>query len=319
MKILIIRFSSIGDIVLTTPVIRCIKSQIKGVELHFLLKKEFFTVLKNNPYLDKIHTIESKVSEVADLLEKENFDIVIDLHHNLRSLQVKKAIKTKHFSFNKLNYKKWLLVNFKVNKMPQVHIVDRYMETVKQLNVVNDGLGLDYFIKQEDEVSIKSLPEKLHNGFISLVLGGTYFTKQIPLIKLEEICRKSKLPLVLLGGKSEHVIASHLTQRFGDKVFNACGKYSLNQSASLIKSSQKVFTSDTGLMHIAAAFKKDIISLWGNTVPEFGMTPYLAGVDSKIIENKNLKCRPCSKLGYSKCPRDHFKCMLDLVLEDHLF
>jgi heptosyltransferase-2 len=203
--------------------------------------------------------------------------------------------------------------------MPQVHIVDRYMRTVNELGVINDGLGLDYFLSYEDEVSIQSLPENFHKGFIALVLGGTYFTKQIPLKKLEEICKISVIPVVLLGGKSEEKTASILSSKFGNKVYDACGKFSLNQSASLIKSSVRVLTSDTGLMHIAAAFKKDIISLWGNTVPEFGMTPYLSGSNSKIIENVDLSCRPCSKLGYSKCPKGHFKCMNDLVISEELF
>ena len=313
MKILVFRFSSIGDIVLTTPILRCIKKQLQDVELHYITKENFISVIENNIYVDKFFTIKSSVSEVISLLKKENYDYIIDLHHNARTLKLKAALGKKSFSYNKLNWEKFLIVNFKTNKLPQKHIVDRYLETVEAIGVKNDNNGLDYFIHKKDEIDIPSyLPELFHKEYHVLVVGGSYFTKQIPVNKLNEICSKSTLPLVLLGGKEDTVIAEQVYQLNKNTTINLCGKLNLNQSASIIQQSQKVITSDTGLMHIAAAFKKDIISLWGNTIPEFGMGPYLAGMNSQILEVKNLSCRPCSKLGYKKCPKGHFKCMNDI-------
>ena len=313
MKILVVRFSSIGDIVLTTPILRCIKKQLKDVELHYITKENFISVIENNIYVDKFFTIKSSVSEVISLLKKENYDYIIDLHHNARTLKLKAALGKKSFSYNKLNWEKFLIVNFKTNKLPQKHIVDRYLETVEAIGVKNDNNGLDYFIHKKDAIDIPSyLPELFHKEYHVLVVGGSYFTKQIPVNKLNEICSKSTLPLVLLGGKEDTVIAEQVYQLNKNTTINLCGKLNLNQSASIIQQSQKVITSDTGLMHIAAAFKKDIISLWGNTIPEFGMGPYLAGMNSQILEVKNLSCRPCSKLGYKKCPKGHFKCMNDI-------
>jgi heptosyltransferase-2 len=313
LKILVFRFSSIGDIVLTTPILRCIKKQLQDVELHYITKENFISVIENNIYVDKFFTIKSSVSEVISLLKKENYDYIIDLHHNARTLKLKAALGKKSFSYNKLNWEKFLIVNFKTNKLPQKHIVDRYLETVEAIGVKNDNNGLDYFIHKKDEIDIPSyLPELFHKEYHVLVVGGSYFTKQIPVNKLNEICSKSTLPLVLLGGKEDTVIAEQVYQLNKNTTINLCGKLNLNQSASIIQQSQKVITSDTGLMHIAAAFKKDIISLWGNTIPEFGMGPYLAGMNSQILEVKNLSCRPCSKLGYKKCPKGHFKCMNDI-------
>ena len=313
MKILVVRFSSIGDIVLTTPILRCIKQQLKDVELHYITKENFISVIENNIYVDKFFTIKNSVSEVISILKKENYDYIIDLHHNARTLKLKAALGKKSFSYNKLNWEKFLIVNFKTNKLPQKHIVDRYLETVEAIGVKNDNNGLDYFIHKKDEIDMPSyLPELFHEHYNVLVVGGSYFTKQIPVNKLNEICSKSTLPLVLLGGKEDTVIAEQVYQLNKNTTINLCGKLNLNQSASIIQQSQKVITSDTGLMHIAAAFKKDIISLWGNTIPEFGMGPYLAGMNSQILEVKNLSCRPCSKLGYKKCPKGHFKCMNDI-------
>ena len=310
MKILIIRFSSIGDIVLTTPVIRCCKEQIPNSEIHVVTKKRFSDILNNNPYLDKIHSFENNISEITDQLKNENFDFIVDLQNNIRSLSLKLKLNKPSSSFSKLNTKKWLYVQFKINHMPSIHIVDRYFQAVNSLQVKNDGKGLDYFIPQKDELNLSEvLPKLFHNGYHALVVGGSYFTKQIPENKLKEIIELSNLPVVLLGGKEEIEPSQKLTLHYPDKVFNACGKYNLNQSAYLIKHAQKVITSDTGLMHIAAAFKKEIHSLWGNTVKEFGMYPYLADKKSKIHEVTNLACRPCSKLGFHKCPKGHFKCM----------
>jgi ADP-heptose:LPS heptosyltransferase len=309
-KILIIRFSSIGDIVLTTPVIRCLKQQHPNIEIHFLTKKSFREILVNNPNISKVYVIEKNVNEVIDDLKNENFDFVIDLHNNIRSLQTKKLLAKPSSTFKKLNFKKWLLVNFKIDKMPAVHIVDRYMKTVELLGIKNDMKGLDYFIPSVDEIDIATFPVTHRNGYIGFVIGAKHFTKQLPTEKIISICKKTNQPIILLGGKEDNQRAIIIESAVGASIYNACGKYNLNQSASLIKQATKIITPDTGLMHIAAAFKKEIISVWGNTVPAFGFTPYLPDNKSKIVEVKNLPCRPCSKIGYDKCPKGHFKCML---------
>ena len=313
MKILIVRFSSIGDIVLTTPVIRCAKQQVKDAEVHFLTKEKFSAVIKYNPYIDKLYTIEADLREVIPQLKSENYDYVIDLHHNARTFKLKRIMGKPAFSFNKLNWEKFLVVNFKINKLPEKHIVDRYFETVLPLGISNDGKGLDYFISDKEQVDIiRLLPEHFQDGYDVLVAGGSYFTKRIPLNKLLEISKESIKPLVLLGGKEDKDIADQVALAFSGKVISLCGSLTLNQSASVIKQCQRVITSDTGLMHIAAAYKKDIISVWGNTIPGFGMGPYMAGPNSMILEVNGLSCRPCSKLGHRRCPRGHFKCMNDI-------
>lgn len=315
MKILIVRFSSIGDIVLTTPVVRCVKQQLKDAEVHYLTKQSFFSVIEHNPYVDKFYTIKDSVNEVISQLKKENYDYIIDLHHNIRTLKLKKSLGKKSFSFNKLNWEKFLLVTFKINRLPKKHIVDRYLETVASLGVKNDYRGLDYFINEKDVFNIsEQLAFNFQNGYNVLVIGGSYYTKQIPLNKLKEITEKSTLPLVLLGGKEDAELGEKLYQLHPEKTINFCGKLKINQSASVVQQAKKVITSDTGLMHIAAAYKKEIISLWGNTIPEFGMGPYLADKKSQILEVKYLSCRPCSKLGYKKCPKGHFNCMNEIPI-----
>ena len=308
-KILIIRFSSIGDIVLTTPVIRCLKKQLNA-DVHYLTKSSFKGMLNNNPYVDKVHCIDKEISkELIAELKAENFDFVADLHHNLRTLRLKNALNISSKSFPKYNIQKWLLVNLKIDRMPKIHIVDRYMETVSNLGIVNDMAGLDYFIPESSKVDLSQLPKIQASGYVGLVIGGQHATKMMPVSKLIEVCDSLKEPVLLLGGPEDTERGDEIVQAIGEKVFNACGKFKLDESASLVEQAKWIITHDTGLMHIAAAFKKRIVSVWGNTVPELGMYPYQADSQSKIVEIKGLSCRPCSKIGYSKCPKGHFKCM----------
>ena len=316
-KVLIIRFSSIGDIVLTTPVIRCLKQQLEGdVEIHYLTKANYAALLEQNPYLTKIHTISKSTNEVIEQLKAENFDYVVDLHKNLRSSRVKKRLKALSFSFNKLNIQKWLLVNFKLNKMPDIHIVDRYLEAAKALGIENDDKGLDYFLPDNIE---NSFPEKFPETYTALVLGANHATKKMPKHKLVELLKGSNQHFVLIGGKEDEALGKELEHIDPKRIKNACGKTNLNQSAYLIQQAQAVVTPDTGMMHIAAAFQKRIISIWGNTVPAFGMYPYLDKENQNnftILEIKGLSCRPCSKIGYDKCPKGHFKCMEEIKVEE---
>jgi ADP-heptose:LPS heptosyltransferase len=308
-KFLIIRFSSIGDILLTTPVIRCLKTQVEDAEVHYLTKKVYSSILAYNPYIDKLFFLEDSLNKVIHDLKLEEYDYIIDLHHNLRTSIIKARMKPLAFSFKKLNLEKWLMVNFKMNRLPDKHIVDRYLDTLRLFDVQNDGKGLEYFIDPADEINLADLPISHRNGFVGFVIGAKHNTKKLPKEKIASIIKGLQMPVILLGGKDDQEASEFIKNQVGELCFDACGSYNLGQSASLVRQANVIVSHDTGLMHVAAAFKKKIISVWGNTIPEFGMYPYLADSASKIIEIKGLKCRPCSKIGYQSCPKKHFNCM----------
>ena len=313
MKILIIRFSSIGDIVLTTPVIRCLKKQVADARLHYAVKKSFLTVVESNPYIDKIHVLENDLHALVEELRAENFDYIVDLHKNTRTLRIKNALsKVTDFTFNKINIEKWLLTALKINVLPKQHIVDREFVAVKHFHVLNDGKGLDYFIPEKDVVPEGDIPTSHMHGYIGIVIGAAHATKKLPVEKLKELCTKILHPIILLGGKEDFDNGQLIAADEPVKIYNACGKFNLNESADLVRKAKIIISHDTGLMHIAAAFKKPIISVWGNTIPEFGMFPYYgeSEIRNEKFEIRNLKCRPCSKIGYDKCPKKHFKCMM---------
>lgn len=312
-KILFIRFSSIGDIVLTTPVVRAVKEQT-DYEIHAVTKKQNRDLYENNPNITKVLWFEKSVNEIIPDLKNEGYTVIIDLQKNLRSAKIKRELKCEHHTFPKLNIDKWIMVNFKINRLPKLHIVDRYFTAVESLGVKNDNKGLEFYIPPHDEIAPELIDERLKSGYIAMVIGGQHFTKIVPPEKAAEIILGLDQPVLLLGGPDDRERGEQIRNLAPNStIFNTCGEFNINQSASLVELSELVITNDTGLMHIAAAFKKKIISIWGNTIPDFGMYPYLPEQPNRHILSvvEGLKCRPCSKIGFKQCPKKHFKCMLD--------
>lgn len=312
MKILVVRFSSIGDVVLTTPVIRCLKTQLNQAEIHVITKKSMTPILENNPYIDKCIAIEKSVKEVSESLKAEKYDVVIDLHNNVRTLKLKRSLGVKSYSFPKKNISKFLLTTFHWNRMPKVHVVDRYFEAVKALGVVNDQQPCDLFLTSNDQVDLATwnLSEK---SFVGVAMGAQFATKQMPVELMANVLGEIDLPIVLLGGEMDQLRAKELVQLLaGRNIIDLTGKLTLRQSAYLTKTACVLLTGDTGLMHIASAFETPIVSVWGNTVPDLGMYTY-APKNNSVFSNhevNGLSCRPCSKIGYQSCPKKHFNCMM---------
>lgn len=302
-KILVIRFSSIGDIVLTTPVVRCIRKAHPEAEIHFLTKKSFAFLPAVNPHITKVWVWE-EVQARLDILKQEQFDWIVDLHKNLRSLSVKNKLNAKVLSFSKENIGKWLLVNAKLDILPQKHLVERYFKGLKKGGVKYDGHGLDFSLPDGTKLPMLAPP-----NFVAVVLGAAHATKQIPEEKLLEIIPKINRQVVLLGGKDERSKAQAFAKKCAVPVINWAGEIDFFQSSLAIKKADAVITSDTGLMHVAAAFQRPTAVLWGNTVPKLGMYPF-ENPHHQNFEVSNLSCRPCSKIGKKKCPKGHFNCML---------
>jgi len=333
MKLLVLRFSSIGDIVLTSPVLRCAKEQLKDAEIHFATKSAFADLVRYNPHVSKVHELGDDIGEIISRLKRERFDAVIDLHHNLRTARIKRALGVPAHSFPKLNVEKWLLVNFghgqapakwrvlswlwwrwkeaRLSSMERIHIVDRYMSTVAHFGVKNDNKGLELFLPAKREVPIFSLPASHQAGYTALAIGAAHATKRLPQHRLIELARLIEGPVVIIGGKEDQPVARAIGDAVGARVFDATGKHDILGSASLIKQSRSVIAHDSGAMHIACAFGKPVVSVWGNTVPLFGMGPYqpLHPERAIISEVEGLSCRPCSKIGHDRCPKGHFRCM----------
>lgn len=312
MKVLIVRFSSIGDVVLTTPVVRAIREQRPDCEIHYVTKAPFKSLLEHNPHLSKIYTFKKSVKEILPELKAERYDRMIDLHHNFRSVALSFYLGVKAERFRKLNILKWVLVHLKWKVMPDVHVVDRYFGAVSVLGVKNDQKGGEVFLSKENHVNVQQDLGVDAADYLAVAIGAQFATKRMPLELLIQVLNKIQLPVVLCGGETDQELAAAVLSSLPDKkILNACGRYTLLQSASIVSQSAAILSNDTGLMHIASCFQIPTVSVWGNTVPELGMFPYFPQDKSRysLHQVEGLSCRPCSKIGFQECPKGHFNCM----------
>lgn len=313
-KILVLQLESIGDVVLTTPVVRCLKQQIPEAVVHFCTKRAYQPIIETNPYIAHTYYLDKSVYGLIRQLKAEQFDYVIDLQNTFITGLIKAALRSRSYSVEKQTLRQWLYVRWKINALPEQHIVDRYLATVQPLGVENDGRGLDYFIPYKDEVEIEWLPDTHQHDFVAYAIGGQSLTRRLPVLRMIELCLKINYPIVLLGDKADRNVGDEIVQAIGERqIYNACGHYNLNQSASLLQRARVVFSHDTGLMHIAAAFRKKVYSIWGSTTPQFGFYPYKT--PHVRLETTGLGCRPCSAIHSGKCPMKHFKCMNNLSFD----
>lgn len=310
LKILVIRLSSMGDVIYTTPVVRCLKLQLPEAEVHFLTKPLFKYIYEGNPYVDKLLLLHKNLSETIQEIKVEKYDYLIDLHNNLRTSIIKIKTGIPASIYKKQPLQKWLFLKWRINLISKKHLVERYLETVAFLGIKNDGQPINYYLKQPYQLP-DLLPVSHQNKFVVFVIGATHFTKRMPNEKVARICREINLPIVLLGGKDVQANGDEIASFTGKKIYNACGIITLDQSVFLLSQAEKVIGFDTGLTHIAEAFDRPIASIWGSTAPELvGVWPYQA--KKAEVVGVDLYCRPCSKFGFEKCPLGHFKCMHEI-------
>lgn len=313
-KILIIRSSSIGDLVLASPVVRCLKQQLPGAVVHFCTKQVYQSIVEHNPHIDKGHYVGGNLYALIRQLRAERYDYIVDLQNGFVANLIKTMLGTRTYSVDKPGLRTWLYVRWKINTLTPQHVVDRYLETVQPLGIENDEQGLDYFIPYKDQVEADWLPTTHRHDYVAFAIGGRHLTKRLPVSRMIELCRKINHPVVLLGDKEDRAAGEAIALELGNQlIYNACGLFNLNQSASLLQQARVVFSHDTGLMHIAAALKKKVYSIWGSSTPQLGTYPYKTPY--VVLEKTGLACRPCTQTGFGNCPLKHFRCMNELSFD----
>jgi len=285
-----------GDVILTTSIIRCLKKQL-NCEIDFLTKEAFSPLISKNPHINSVFHFRKPLKENIDVLKVNSYDLIIDLQKNRKSKFISNALGVKTIRFDKLNIKKWILVQTKINLLPEKHLIDRYFDSVKELGVKNDLLGNELFIDSDSQSSVATL--NLPKTYISLAIGAQHKGKCMSETQLLSIIHNAPLPVILLGGGEQEVhIADYLMVNSNrNSLVNLVGKTSILELASIIKDSAILISGDTGSMHMASAFKVPQLSVWGCTTPDLGMWPYLASEHSVIIQPEDHTSRPCSKLG----------------------
>jgi len=299
-----------GDILLTSPLIRSIKNQNPSLQIDFVLKEEFFELLKNNPYLTNIYKYSKEISEKEKLirtLKSNNYERIIDLQNNNRSRQINYRLRKKIFQFNKNNFKKFLLVHFKINRLkkaPQIPV--RY---AKAAGIKLDNGGLEIFT---DNIADSRL--ELNKKYIGLCPGAKHFTKRWPkeyFIDLGKMLETSGYKVALFGSTDESETIKEIESQLGNAL-NLCSE-SILLTAANMKMCKAIYTNDSGTMHLSCAVDVPVIAFFGSTVKEFGFYPYKN--QNVVLEIENLPCRPCTHIGRDSCPLKHFRCMKEIKPE----
>ncbi|MBR3529669.1 MAG: glycosyltransferase family 9 protein [Bacteroidales bacterium] len=315
MKLLVIRMSSIGDVLLTTPLLRCLKQQLPGVEVHFLTKSGMASLVETNPHVDKVHILQESMSATVKMLRAEHFDFVADLHNVPRSRRLRRRLHVRWKSYRKNTLAKWLQIVTKRAPKKGRHVVERYFDAVRPLGVHPDDKGLECYLPSSMDVAAfanstigkSKVADLTAQPYVVIACGAQHATKRIPPDKLQFLASTIKKPILLLGDKGD---AERIRQRelhFQPHVHNLCGKTTLMQTAALVRTAAVVVTPDTGIMHLAAAFQVPTIALWGATDPAFGFSAYHT-LHADCVSD-SCWCHPCSRTGGERCPLGHYNCM----------
>jgi heptosyltransferase-2 len=308
-KILIVRLSSLGDILLTTPLIRSLKKENPQTEIHYLLREEYRDVLVNNPHISKLLTLkrEYPILKTKAMISENAYDLVIDLQNNFRSENLTTGLSCPKVQFKKLSWQKFLLVKFKINKLKDAGTIpERYAATIEGLKLDNEGL--DLFTDKKPSERLIGL-----TNLIGFCPGSRHFTKMWPkeyYIDLGNKLIDNNFNIILFGGRDDKIICDEVSSSLS-KCINLCNDNDILQTAADMKMCRAIVCNDSGLMHAACAVKVPVLAIFGSTVKEFGFVPYLS--KNLILENKSLTCRPCSHIGRSSCPKHHFKCMKEIT------
>jgi len=316
-KILVVRLSSMGDVILATPLIRSLRDTYPDAQIHLAIKKQFAPLVKHNPHINKVIEVDTKnITVTQQQVRTEKYDWVIDIQKTSRGNQITSAshapLKT---TYNKQKIKRWMLIYLKRNTYKNIQPAwKKYYEAVSKYNIEPDNSGTEVFFTQKElETVHQKLSNYTNDSIITLCPMASFKNKmwtQEGFVELgKQLQQKHNTTIVVLGGPGEEEYCNHVAKNIGGKAISLAGKLSLLESAALLQLSKLAVTNDSGLMHLAQSQKTPVVSIFGPTVKEFGFFPLPN--KSTVIETQ-LNCRPCTKMGKDTCPKGHHKCMKDI-------
>lgn len=323
-RILIIRLSSIGDILLASPLLRVLRRRFPQATIDFVTKSQFVDLVRTNPHLNHIYTLDTRKGRAAlahlkSTLRNESYDLVVDIHNNFRSIYLRRLPNAAVVKIQKYKFKRFLLVKLGWNVYKTITpVYQRYINTVVPFGVEDDGLGLEFFpdpeVAQQVLVDLQQRHFNARRPTIAVAAGAGFATKRWPMEYYIDVARHfvhhHNAQLLLLGNTSEMEISNHIARSLPDAAINLTGQYSLMQSACALNHAHLVLANDTGLMHLATALNKPTVAIFGPTTHELGFFP--TGENVTVVEHPNLSCRPCTHIGRHTCPKGHFKCMREI-------
>jgi ADP-heptose:LPS heptosyltransferase len=327
-KILLFRLSSMGDIILTTPLARILRTQFPNAQIDVVTAKEFSEIYYFNPHINILIQYDksdylSQIDEIKkELLEKNNnnrYDLFIDLQNNIRSRHFISKLAKRVVFIKKNRLKKLSLVHFKKNLFSPIPPIPlNYIDSLSKLNIRDDSGGLELWLPEEKRKGFyppdsRQTPVK---GKIKIAVapGAFHKTKRYPVeylsLALNKIKELIKPEIYIIGGRNDKDTTNELISKLSFKPVDCSGATSIIETARRINGCHLLLTNDTGVMHIAAARRVPVVAIFGSTVPELGFAPYR--VKHKILQ-ADVSCRPCTHIGRAECPKKHFRCMAEIT------
>lgn len=335
-KFLIIRLSSIGDVILTSPLLRQLRERFPAAQIDFLIRREYAELVRYNPHLSNILELEVRrgragLKAMKNHLRQVGYDTILDLHGNFRSVFLRSFPNHPPvYKIRKNRIARFLLVKFKINLYRRLYghplsVAEKYLRAAAPLGLSPGDLRPELYLPAEAEEKGEAVWQDLSKENFRAVMapGARHFTKRWPAAYYAELIRliyqKRGWRTLLLGGADELAVIREIQQQTGKEMQQSrAGELSLLETFAVIRRAPLFISNDSGLMHAAAAFRIPQIAIFGSTVQELGFFPL--NPNARVLENSGLSCRPCSHVGRASCPRGHFKCMMEIgperVLEE---
>jgi heptosyltransferase-2 len=318
-NILAVRFSSIGDVLLTTPLLRSIRERHPGSSITVLTKPAHAPLLSHNPHVTQVLSVEPERSlpELAAELRAGRYTDLLDLHDSFRSRMLRALVPGNWTSYPKHRVARALLIHTKRNWYGSWKpVAERYFAAARHLDVRPDGRPPEFFLaaeaRQKIDQWLAAAGLAQDQSMIAVAPGAAHATKRWPAqhwqALIDRIIGQGK-DVVIVGGAADQPLATALTLKGAGRVVSAAGHFGLQETGAVVERSATLVSGDTGVMHIATAVGTPVVALFGPTVKEFGFFPYTPA--SRVIE-LDLSCRPCSSKGGARCPLGHHRCLVDI-------
>jgi lipopolysaccharide heptosyltransferase II len=320
-RILLVRFSSIGDVLLTTPLIRALRRACPDATITALTKRQFAPLLADNPHLDATLALgpEDSLPALGRSIRQQRFTHLLDLHGNLRSRILRLLAPGPWQSYNPRRRARRELIRFKRDRYPdRVPVAERYFEAARDLGVTPDGGPPEFAVSTERDAEAGGwlgpmVPER---GHVALAPGAHHATKRWPAAHWEALAARLAshgYGVVVVGGLQDATLSQAVARAAGAAGRSATGQFDLPGSAALLARARVLVSGDTGLMHLATAVGTPVVALFGPTVEQFGFFPYRA---TAVVLQRDLPCRPCSAMGGTRCPLGHHRCLTEITPEE---
>jgi heptosyltransferase-2 len=333
-RILLIRLSSLGDVLLSTPLISLLSQKYPSAKIDFVIFQEYSELIRYHPGIHQVFEINKEeglqgLNQIKNKLNSQSYEVILDLHNNFRSRWLTLRLsslfsRVRIYRIKKQKFARFLLVKYKINLYRKLYgkiipVWEKYVRTAAHLGLSSENHNgkPDLYLPDATRVSAEKILKRLNvpSSYITVAPGARHYTKRWPAENyasvINRVFRETGRTTLLLGGTSDKETVQNMLKKVEKPAaISLAGEISLLETAAIIKNSQLLLTNDSGLMHVGSAMDIPLVAIFGSTVEEFGFFP--AGSDIDIVQNEALYCRPCSHIGRSACPEGHFKCMEEI-------